>query len=231
MRIDYLDSVQLHIREYVEGQEARVLRANLDSNQDGTITEAEVEGYNRFMEEKLSGQYATSDMTLDGVGHESIFFSITHYDAEGPVESNATIIFKIRKDVYFAEPRDDSLHTYGFGSEAIGGDEPWENRLDSVFLASAPSKWKFDTRDWPEDLKQFLSRGDSVIKMTGPDIREHWNSTLGQMDSINITWKSGDPSESPVPGFGHITVVFALMAIICPTLILRRATRMYYPRR
>ena len=216
MDIMDLGIVGIHYMTYFEGDEASAMRSRLDLDADGTVDVEEVEAELDALEDRHGAVLGTSDMTLDGDRADEVGFSIAINFAEGPVDSTETILLRLHKSVSwdFVEPRD--FHVYGLGSEAVGGDEPWENTPEAVLTIKTPLNWEFDVHDLPQGVEDLVQEGRQELIVTGEDWTD-WNSTMGQVETITIERKSGgEGGGGLVPGF---IAAPALAAVVAATSI------------
>ncbi len=216
-----LEKVKWTMKTYVEGDDAKGMRGDIDNNTDGTVTQAEVDEYIEKIKE-LTVNLSTEDVnvTLDGKDPTAVEYDIDIVGATGSASSNATIEFIMMLEIEFPTPEDKSSHVLAWmDSEDIGGDEPWENKPESVYKFAAPDGWKFDKGTMPSGLKQYLKDGDSVIEMTGDDLAQDWNTTLGQMSELTVKKKT---KKEDNPGFG---AVLASVAVLGALLVIERRRR------
>jgi hypothetical protein len=216
-----VEKVKWTMKTYVEGEDAQDTREGMDNNTDGTVTQAEVDEYVAMIKEWTGGITAEDvNITLDGKDPTSVVYDINVVGATGATTSTATIELIMLLDIEFPEPEDKDSHTLAWtDSEDIGGDEPWENKAESVYKFIAPDGWKFDKDGMPAGLKDYLKDGDTMIEMTGEDLTADWNTTIGQMSQLKVKKKD---KKDDNPGFG---MVLASAAVLGAVLVMERRRR------
>lgn len=111
-----------------EGDQASAIRAMLDLDADGVLSPTEVDAHARGVRGRISRESALPNTTLDGMRATRVSYTFDTWGAEGNAEDTAPLRFTMTQTLEFPSPRTAPSHTYCFET-AIGGDEPWENKL------------------------------------------------------------------------------------------------------
>ena len=224
-----LTHVRVTTELYVQGDDADDLRESFDSNEDGTVSQAEFDALMSYMEDAFAEMNSTN-MTLDGKGDNHTAFAMSYKGVVGPVESSADVAMTMVLDIYFDEPVDKDTHTYSPDWDDDGSsnddDGMWNVTDDSWFKMTLPSGWEFDTNGWSSDLKGFLNSAGDLLEMTGPDLQADWNATMGGVSGVVIKKVgSGGDDDDDSPGFGAAAAMVAASVALLVALGRRRASR------
>ena len=216
MRFQKLNRMVLTFTLEYEGEMAKTLREPIDENSDGTITAEEVSSFEISLTEDNGDDGIVTNITLDGMDPITISIVYNIEGAEGPSDSEETLMWSTIETIKWNETEDKDTHTYDFedsGDDGImGDDEPWGDEIDVHFKMIAPDGWKFDTKGWPEGLKDFVKEGDTVIEMDDAEMRAAYNTTWGKVDNYVVKKETED--DNGTPGFGSLYAIAAIVAVL-----------------
>ena len=219
-----LERVVQTIEIVIEGEEAKDLRGEFDTDVDGTVTRAEYDQHIDFFY-LTAGSWNSTDMTLDGKGPVSKSMTFEFEGVIGSATSTSPVTQVVVLDVRFPEPDEAGTHTYA--GSISGNDEAgdmWDVTADSIWTMSTPSGWKFKTDTWPAGLKTYLGGGGTTVTLSGLQMQSDWNTSMGLMTSIIITEKSGGVDEEESPGFGA-TISMAVLMIVTLVAVVSKGRR------
>ena len=224
-----LTHVRNTMKMYVQGDDADDMREDFDTNEDGTVTQAEFDQLMAYMGNAFDEMNSTN-MTLDGMSSDHTAFTFTYEGVVGTVESGADVVMTLVLDIYFVEPEDKDTHTYGNDWDDDDGssddDGMWNVTDDSWFKMTLPSGWEFDTKGWSSDLKGFLNSAGDMLEMTGTNLQADWNATMGGVSGVVIKKEgSGGDDDDDSPGFGTATALVATSVALLIALARRRGFR------
>jgi hypothetical protein len=216
MKFEKLNRMVLTFTLEYEGEMAKSLREPIDENSDGTITAAEVSSFEESLNDDTGDDGLETNITLDGMDPITISIVYNIEGAEGPADSEATLKWSTIETIKWNETEDKDTHTYLFEDSGddgfMGGDEQFPEEIDVHFKMIAPGGWKFDTKGWPEGLKDFVKEGDTVIEMDDAQIRASYNTTWGEVDSYVVKKEKDD--DNGTPGFGSLYAIAAIVAVL-----------------
>lgn len=201
-----MNVLQMKITMVLKGEDARLYRGLMDLDQDGTISQGEVESFLKPDEEPDPSE---ANVTLDGTEAVDLASTVSVDGGKGPVDSTADLQITMKMSVTFPKVEDKDTHVVAFienpfGEDFIGGDEPWENEFDMTMKMEAPDGWEFKSGTLPAKMKDYMNKDDDEINMGTADIKKDWNNTFRDLDGFTI--EKADEG----PGFGLLLVVVAV---------------------
>jgi hypothetical protein len=216
-----LERVRYTIEVVQEGDDAKDVRGEFDTDVDGTVTKAEYDQHIEFYQ-LLHSSWNSTDIKLNGKKPQSRVMTFGFEGVIGSATSTSPVTQVVVLDVHFAEPVAASTHTYAdFLSSSESAGDMWDVTTDSLFHMSAPDGWKFKNNDWPDDLKTYANNKGTSVTMSGFQMRTDWNTTMGVMTSLVVTERTDEPIEEETPGFAVIPMV-AVLAVVAAVLVSRR---------
>jgi len=207
-----LERVVQTIEVVIDGDDAKDLRGEFDTDVDGTVTRAEYDQHIEFFY-LTAGSWNSTDMTLDGKGPVSKMMTFEFQGIVGSATSTSPVTQVVVLDITFPQVDEETgTHTYAGGLS--GNDEAgdmWDVTADSLWHMTAPSGWKYKTDDWPAGLRTYMGGGGTTIALSGLQMQSDWNNTMGLVTSVVITEKTSGDDEEEVPGFGLVITSAGLM--------------------
>lgn len=214
-----VDRVVQTIEMLIEGEDAKDLRGEFDSDVDGTVTRAEYDQHIEFFHLEFASWNST-DLKLDGASHESKVMTFELLGVVGSSTSTSPVTQVVVLDITFPQVEEGATHTYAGSLSGDRGGDMWDVTADSLWTMSAPSGWRFKAEDLPQGVKTYLGGGGSTITLSGLQMRADWNESVGAVNALVITEKA-EGGEEDAPGFGAVLGTTAILAAVA-TLHRRR---------
>jgi PGF-CTERM protein len=211
-----LNVLQMKVTATYKGEDGDSYRMLMDSDQDGTVTQAELDSFMDDIDMDEDTNASEANVTLDGMDPTDLDSEYSIEGAKGTVESGKDLRMIVTMKVNFPKVKDKDTHEVvfeePFGEDFIGGDEPWENEFDMSLKFQAPDGWVFKGGSLPSKMKDYLNDDGDEVSMNTADIKKDWNNTFADLDGFTI-------EEADSPGFGLIVSVAAIGVI---AIIVRR---------
>ena len=207
-----VDHVRTTLRMAVDGTEAASLRSEFDSDSDSMVSKAEYDQHIGLFHLTLA-TWNHTDMTLDGKEADRTVMSVSFDGLLGAVGSSSPISQVITLDIYFPRPSDSSDHSYSADLVNPGNaGEMWHVTPASSFTITLPKGWTFATSGWPEGLDAHLDSDARSLSMSGTEMHDNWNATMGGLTTISIAKGSGgDDGDDESPGYGALAAGMAII--------------------
>jgi hypothetical protein len=215
-----VDRVVQTIELVIEGEDAKDLRGEFDSDVDGTVTRTEYDQHIEFFHLEFASWNST-DIKLDGNSHESKVMTFELEGVVGSSTSTSPVTQVVVLDITFPQVDEGATHTYSGSLLGDRAGDMWDVTADSLWTVSAPSGWRFKAEELPEGVKTYLGGGGSTITMSGLQMRADWNGSVGAVNALVITEKAGGGDED-APGFAAPMAAFALLAVLVASSRRRR---------
>lgn len=210
MSMPKLHMLQMKVTITYKGEDAKTYRMLLDEDQDGTVTQAEIDSWLEDIESEEDPDPSEANVTLDGKDPTDMDSVYNLIGAKGAAESTADFKMEVKMSLTFPKPKDEDTHEVvfqdPFGEDFIGGDEPWENEFDMTIKLQAPDGWVFKGGSLPSKMKNYLNDDGDEVSMNTADIEKDWNNTFADLQKFSI-------EEADSPGFGLVLSVAAIGAI------------------
>jgi hypothetical protein len=217
-----VEQVRYTIEIVIEGEDAKGLRGEFDSDVDGTVTQGEYDQHIEFKQLEMVSWNSTS-IKLNDRKHQSRSMTFELQGMVGSATSTSPVTQVVVVDVFFAEPVEAGTHTYSdFLSTSDNGGDMWDVTADSLWTMSAPTGWKFKTDDWSSGLKTYLGAGGTTVTLSGLQMQSDWNTTMGVMNSFVITEKAPTDVDDESPGFGVAITMAGLLTVMMLAVAYRR---------
>ncbi len=207
-----VDHVRTTVRTGVDGTEAASLRSEFDSDGDSTVTRAEYDQHIGLFHLTLA-TWNHTDMTLDGKEADHTVMSVSFDGLIGDIASSSPVSQVITLDIYFPGPADSTVHSYSndLVNPGTAGDM-WHVTEASSFTITLPQGWTFDTSGWPEGLDAHLEPDGRSLSMSGTEMHDNWNATLGDLSTISIVeGGDGGGGDGESPGYGALAAGVAII--------------------
>ncbi len=205
MSMPKLHMLQMKVTITYKGEDAKTYRMLLDEDQDGTITQAEVDSWLEDIEADEDMDPSEANVTLDGNDPTAMDSEYDIVGATGAADSTADFKMEVKMSLTFPKVKDKDTHEVvfqdPFGEDFIGGDEPWENEFDMSIKLQAPDGWTFKGGSLPSKMKSYLNDDGDEVSMNTADIEKDWNNTFADLQKFTIE------KEDEGPGFGLVLTV------------------------
>jgi hypothetical protein len=218
-----LERVRYTTEVIIEGEDAKSIRGQFDTDVDGTVTQDEYD-QNMEFEYLLHGSWNSTDIKLNGRKPQSRIMTLEYQGVIGSATSTSPVTQAVVLTVNFAEPVAAGTHTYAdFLSSSENAGDMWEVTSDSLFHMSAPDDWKFKTSGWPDGLRTYANNKGTTVTLSGLQMRSDWNTTMGVMTSLVVTENTADDVDEETPGFpAMLSMVGILSALVLVASTRRR---------
>ena len=202
-----LNQMEMKVTMTYSGEDAAGFRGYMDGDQDGTITQAEVDAFLEDMQgDDEPGDPSEANVTLDGKDPTSMDSDYTIEGAKGASDSTSDLKIIVTMTLKFPELDDADTHeaefAEPFGDDLIDMDDMPENTT-IVFKFRAPDGWQFKADSIPSKMKDYLNDDGDEVTMNTNDIKKDWNNTFSDLKKFTI--EEGGSS----PGFGMVVVIAA----------------------
>jgi len=205
MHFPELNILQMKVSMTYSGENAEGFRSLMDEDQDGTVTQAEVDTFLEDMEgDEDPEDPADANVTLDGKDPTDLESVYSFDGAKGAVDSTSDLKISIKMTLTFPKVEDKDTHEVEFeepfGDEFIdAGDLPDGTTI--TFRFRAPDGWVFKTGSFPSTMKDYLNDDGDEVTMNTDDIEKDWNNTFGNLQKFSIE------EGGSTPGFGLVVLV------------------------
>jgi len=207
-----VDHVRTTVQMAVDGTEASSLRSEFDSDGDSMVSKAEYDQHIGLFYLTLA-TWNHTDATLDGKEADRTVMSVSFDGLLGDISSSSPVSQVITLDIYFPKPADSPDHSYSndLVNPAID-DEMWHVTASSSFAITLPKGWTFETSGWPQGLDAHLDPDGRSLSMSGTEMHENWNATMGGLTTISIVEDGdGGDSDGESPGYGALAAGMAII--------------------
>jgi PGF-CTERM protein len=205
-----LNVLQMKVTVTFKGEDADTYRMLIDSDSDGTVTQAELDDFLDDIDDGEDMNASEANVPLDGEDPTDLDQEYTITGGKGATESGADFKMVVMMKLTFPKVEDKDTHEVvfdePFGEDFIGGDEPWENEFDMTLKFKAPDGWVFKGDSLPSKMKDYLNDDGDEVSMNAADIEKDWNNTFANLQKFTI-------EEADSPGFGLVVSVAAIGAI------------------
>ena len=207
-----VDHVRTTVRMAVDATEAASLRSEFDSDGDSMVSKAEYDQHIGLFYLTLA-TWNHTEATLDGTEADRTAMSVSLDGLLGDTASSSPVSQVITLDIYFPEPADSSDHSYSNDLVNPGiADDMWHVTAASSFTITLPKGWTFETTGWPEGLDAHLDPDGRSLSMSGTEMHDSWNATVGGLATISIVeGGDGGDGDGEAPGYGALVAGLAII--------------------
>ncbi len=216
-----LTRIKMSVKTFAEGNLSKQARAEIDENDDGTVTQAEKDALVSRVEKEMNND-TELDMKLDGMNATNVTYDVDYVGVVGPVNSTTEIHIVMTITVLFPDVASAKEHTYSFGSDggSVTPGDMFDNVTDdSVYRIVALSGWRFDKAEWPAALQPFFNKDGTKLEVKGKDFKTAFGGTSTNVTSFTLSKR---PEEKKSPGMGLVVVTAALAVAVALVATTRR---------
>ncbi len=207
-----VDHVRTTVAMAVDEAEAASLRSEFDSDGNTMVSKEEYDQHIGLFYLTLA-TWNHTDATLDGGEADRTVMSISFDGLLGDIASSSPVSQVITLDIYFPKPADSAGHSYSNDLVNPGiTDQIWHVTASSSFAITLPKGWTFETLGWPQGLDAHLDPDGRSLSMSGTEMHENWNATMGGLTTISIV-EGGDDGDGDgeSPGYGALAAGMAII--------------------
>ena len=207
-----VDHVRTTVRMGVDGTEAASLRSEFDSDGDAMVSKEEYDQHIGLFYLTLA-TWNHTDATLDGKKADRTVMSVSFDGLLGDIASSSPVSQVIILDIYFPPPSDSPNHAYSNDLVNPGiADDIWHVTAASSFTLTLLKGWTFETSGWPEGLDAHRDPDGRSLSMSGTEMHDNWNATMGGLATISIVeGGDGGDGDGESPGYGALAAGIAII--------------------
>jgi len=218
-----VDHVRTTVSMAVGETEAASLRSECASDSDVMVSNTEYDQHIGLFHLTLA-TWNHTDATLDGEEADRTQMSVFFDGLLGDTGSSSPVSQVIALDIYFPKSADTSSRSYSNDLVNPGiTSQMWHVTPASSFTLTIPKGWTFETSEWPEGLDAHLEPDGRSLSMSGTEMKDNWNATMGELATIKVV-KGGDGADGDgeSPGYGALAAGVAIIVGMAALSIRKR---------